>query len=146
MTKLLSFHCKYIYSHCPIKVCFVLYYFIFIILLDACLLSKEREKESVWIWKRGTREDGTWETIIRTYCIEKCLFSIKAEYCRHPGPLFYKGSSSQSTFGFCFFVLAWISFCTCILRYYFMFLLAIIFINLFRVCYYVNRLPVDTLD
>lgn len=46
MTKLLSFHCKYIHLHCPIKVCIVFYYFMFIILLDACLLSK-REKERV---------------------------------------------------------------------------------------------------
>lgn len=115
--------------------------------MPVCYLRRERERKCVDLEERG---QGRWDMRNHNQNIlyrKKSVFNkSRIKYCRHPGPLFYKGSSSQSPFGLCFFVLAWISFFTCILRYYFMFLLAIIFINLFRVCYYVNRCPVDTLD
>ena len=40
------FCCLFVYCVCPILVCLFLFYLIF---LDACLYSNEKEKERVWI-------------------------------------------------------------------------------------------------
>lgn len=51
-------------------VCLFLYYFIlYIFVLVACLLSNERQNESIWTCGVGRRE-----TMIRIYCININLF------------------------------------------------------------------------